>query len=113
MTASEVKTCYLVGSLSFIFGQKGHFGGCSAVIVPLMLPTRIVKMIPLWNYIDTSSEEPHTAHMPHSRMDELSELADGNDGLFTSKLARDKGIKDSVLVRLAQRGRLVRTTRGV
>jgi predicted transcriptional regulator of viral defense system len=46
-------------------------------------------------------------------MNALFELAEANDGLFTSKQAREKGIKDSVLVRLAQRGRLVRTARGV
>ena len=46
-------------------------------------------------------------------MDELFEIAEANDGLLTSKQARDKGIQDSVLVRLAQRGRLVRTARGV
>jgi predicted transcriptional regulator of viral defense system len=46
-------------------------------------------------------------------MDELFDLAEDNVGLFTSKQARAKGIKDSVLVRLAQRGRLVRRARGV
>lgn len=51
--------------------------------------------------------------MPRSRMNELFDLAEANDGLFTSKQARDMGIKDSVLVRLAQRGRLVRAARGV
>ncbi|MGH9445136.1 MAG: type IV toxin-antitoxin system AbiEi family antitoxin domain-containing protein [Terriglobia bacterium] len=51
--------------------------------------------------------------MPQSRMNELFDLAESNDGLFTSKQAREKGIKDSVLVRLAQRGRLLRTARGV
>jgi predicted transcriptional regulator of viral defense system len=51
--------------------------------------------------------------MPRSRIDELFALAEENDGLFTSRQARDKGIKDSVLVRLAQRGRLERTARGV
>lgn len=51
--------------------------------------------------------------MPHTRMDELFEIAEVNDGLLTSKQARAKGIQDSVLVRLAQRGRLVRTARGV
>ncbi len=56
---------------------------------------------------------PHTSVMPHSRMNELFELAEANDGLFTSKQAREKGIKDSVLVRLAQRRRLVRAARGV
>jgi predicted transcriptional regulator of viral defense system len=51
--------------------------------------------------------------MPHTRMDELFQMAEANDGLFTSKQARNKGIQDSVLVRLAQRGRLVRAARGV
>lgn len=51
--------------------------------------------------------------MPRTRMDELFALAEENDGLFTSKQAREMGIKDSVLVRLAQRGRLERTARGV
>ncbi len=46
-------------------------------------------------------------------MDELFALAEENDGLFTSREARELGIKDSVLVRLAQRGRLERTARGV
>lgn len=36
-----------------------------------------------------------------------------NDGLLTSKLAREAGIADSVLSRLATRGRLERTARGV
>ncbi|HVJ06483.1 MAG TPA: type IV toxin-antitoxin system AbiEi family antitoxin domain-containing protein [Candidatus Saccharimonadales bacterium] len=51
--------------------------------------------------------------MPRSRMDELFALGEENDGLFTSKQARELGIKDSVLARLAQRGRLERTARGV
>lgn len=51
--------------------------------------------------------------MPHSRMDELFQMAEANDGLFTSKQARENGIPASVLVRLAQRGRLVRAARGV
>jgi predicted transcriptional regulator of viral defense system len=55
----------------------------------------------------------YTSQMPQSRMNELFDLAEANDGLFTSKEAREKGIKDSVLVRLAQRGRLVRAARGV
>jgi predicted transcriptional regulator of viral defense system len=46
-------------------------------------------------------------------MDELIAIAEENDGLLTSKQARDAGILDSVLVRLAQRGRLERTARGV
>ncbi len=51
--------------------------------------------------------------MPRTRMDELFALAEEHDGLLTSKDARAAGIQDSVLVRLAQRGRLERMTRGV
>ncbi len=46
-------------------------------------------------------------------MDELFALAEEQDGLFTSKEARSLGIQDSVLVRLKQRGRLERMSRGV
>jgi predicted transcriptional regulator of viral defense system len=46
-------------------------------------------------------------------MDELFALAEEQDGLFTSKEARALGIQDSVLVRLKQRGRLERMSRGV
>jgi predicted transcriptional regulator of viral defense system len=46
-------------------------------------------------------------------MDELYTIAEDHDGLFTSKEARSLGIQDSVLVRLAQRGRLERVSRGV
>lgn len=46
-------------------------------------------------------------------MDELIAIAEENDGLLTSKQARQAGILDSVLVRLAQRGRLERAARGV
>jgi predicted transcriptional regulator of viral defense system len=46
-------------------------------------------------------------------MDELFALAEEHDGLLTSKEARAAGIQDSVLVRLAQRGRLERINRGV
>jgi len=52
-------------------------------------------------------------NMPRSRMDELVAIAEENDGLLTSKQARNAGILDSVLVRLAQRGRLERAARGV
>jgi len=51
--------------------------------------------------------------MPRTRMDELYALAEERDGLLTSKDARAQGIRDSVLVRLAQRGRLERMSRGV
>lgn len=51
--------------------------------------------------------------MPRTRMDELIAIAEENDGLLTSKQARSAGILDSVLVRLAQRGRLERAARGV
>jgi predicted transcriptional regulator of viral defense system len=46
-------------------------------------------------------------------MDELFALAEVHYGLFTSKEARSLGIQDSVLVRLRQRGRLERMSRGV
>lgn len=46
-------------------------------------------------------------------MDELVALSEEHDGLLTSKEARGAGIQDSVLVRLAQRGRLERMSRGV
>ena len=48
-----------------------------------------------------------------SRMDELLPLAEQNDGLVTASQARALGIKDSVLTRLAQRGKLERVARGV
>lgn len=51
--------------------------------------------------------------MPSTRMDELFALAEEQDGLFTSKEARSLGIQDSVLVRLRQRGRLEKMSRGV
>lgn len=51
--------------------------------------------------------------MPRSRYDELVTLAEEHDGLFTSEQAHDAGFTDSVLVRLAQRGRIERTARGV
>ena len=51
--------------------------------------------------------------MAHTRMGELYALAEERDGLLTSKEARARGIQDSVLIRLAQRGRLERMTRGV
>lgn len=46
-------------------------------------------------------------------MDEIIAIAEENDGLFTSKQARNVGILDSVLVRLTKRGRLERVARGV
>ena len=51
--------------------------------------------------------------VPHTRYTELLTLAEDNDGLFTSEQARQFGLTDSVLARLAQRGRLERTARGV
>ena len=51
--------------------------------------------------------------MPRSRYDELVILAEEHDGLFSSEQAREAGFTDSVLVRLAQRGRIERTARGV
>jgi len=46
-------------------------------------------------------------------MEELIAIAEENDGLLTSKQARHAGILDSILARLAQRGRLERAARGV
>jgi predicted transcriptional regulator of viral defense system len=51
--------------------------------------------------------------VPLTRFDELVTLAEEHDGLFTSEQARDSGFTDSVLSRLAQRGRIERTARGV
>ena len=51
--------------------------------------------------------------MPKSRLDELIELAEEQGGLLTAASARNAGVADSVLVRLAQRGRLERVARGV
>jgi predicted transcriptional regulator of viral defense system len=48
-----------------------------------------------------------------SRMDELLPLAEENDVLVTANQARALGIKDSVLARLTQRGKLERVARGV
>src|ERR1700732_1899630 len=48
-----------------------------------------------------------------SRLDELLPLAKQNDGLVTASQARALGILDSVLARLAQRGKLERVARGV
>ena len=48
-----------------------------------------------------------------SRMDELLPLAEQNDGLVTATQARALGIRDSVLARLTQRGKLERVARGV
>ena len=72
-----------------------------------------VNMLPIWNDIDILPLQIHTRIMPRTRMDELIAIAEENDGLLTSKQARNAGILDSVLVRLAQRGRLERTARGV
>ena len=73
----------------------------------------VVNIIPQWNYIDMNGQLGHTHSMPRSRMDELIAIAGENDGLLTSKQARNAGILDSVLARLAQRGRLERAARGV
>lgn len=51
--------------------------------------------------------------MPRSRFDELVTLAEENDGLVTAEQARQAGFTGSVLTRLAQRGRIERTARGV
>jgi predicted transcriptional regulator of viral defense system len=51
--------------------------------------------------------------VPRSRFDELVLLAEEKDGLVTADEARKAGFTDSVLARLAQRGRIERTSRGV
>jgi predicted transcriptional regulator of viral defense system len=51
--------------------------------------------------------------VPGTRFDELVTLAEEHDGLFTSEQAREAGFADSVLTRLAQRGRIERAARGV
>ncbi len=51
--------------------------------------------------------------MPRSRFDELVTIAEEHDGLVTAEQARESGFTDSVLARLAQRGRLERASRGV
>jgi len=48
-----------------------------------------------------------------SRLEELLPLAEQNDGLVTASQARALGIRDSVLARLTQRGKLERVARGV
>jgi predicted transcriptional regulator of viral defense system len=48
-----------------------------------------------------------------SRIDELLPFAEENEGLVTAAQARSLGIKDSVLARLTQRGKLQRVARGV
>ena len=48
-----------------------------------------------------------------SRIDELLPFAEENEGFVTAAQARSLGIKDSVLARLTQRGRLQRVARGV
>src|SRR5258708_5693086 len=51
--------------------------------------------------------------MPRSRFDELVTISEEHDGLVTAEQARQSGFTDSVLARMAQRGRLERTARGV
>lgn len=51
--------------------------------------------------------------MPASRFDELVSMAVEGDGLVTALQARQSGFTDSVLTRLAHRGRLERISRGV
>lgn len=51
--------------------------------------------------------------VPSARYDDIVTLAEEHDGVLTSGQARKTGITDSVLARLAQRGRLERMARGV
>ena len=75
--------------------------------------TPCVNIVPLRNDIDITILRLNPLFMPRTRMDELYALAEEHDGLLASKDARAQGIQDSVLVRLAQRGRLERMSRGV
>jgi len=52
-------------------------------------------------------------NVPSTRFDDLVTFAEEHDGLFTAEQARESGFTDSVLSRLAQRGRIERTGRGV
>lgn len=79
----------------------------------MLAQLREVNIIPLWNDSDIASFYCQALLMARTRMDELYALAEERDGLLTSKEARALGIQDSVLVRLAQRGRLERMSRGV
>lgn len=51
--------------------------------------------------------------VPGTRYNELVALAEDHEGLFTSVEARQVGMSDSALAKLAQRGRLERMARGV
>ena len=70
-----------------------------------------------WNWLLAAllsgPREWHNRHVPRTRFPELIALAEENDGLLTATQARKAGISDSVLARLTQRGRLLRTARGV
>ena len=77
-----------------------------------MLLFAAVNIVPLWNYIDKHRTNDETSAM-RSRMDELLAIAENNDGFVTATQARLIGIKDSVLARLTQRGKLQRVARGV
>jgi predicted transcriptional regulator of viral defense system len=69
-------------------------------------------MVPLWNYIDKATNAADMRDM-RSRIDELFPIAEENEGFVTAAQARSLGIKDSVPVRLTQRGKLQRVARGV
>lgn len=51
--------------------------------------------------------------MPRSLLEEIVNIAEEHDGLVSSLAAKEAGIAASVLVKMAQRGRLERVTRGV
>ena len=72
-----------------------------------------VNIVPKWNDIDMSRFACNNEIVPSAQYDELVTIAADHDGLITSGQAREAGFADSVLVRLAQRGRLERTARGV
>jgi hypothetical protein len=100
----------LVKNAKDAYNAPGFAVGFAGGYLPLALDVNIVQK---WNDIDISLGPSQTSIMPRTRLDELYALAKEHDGLLLSKEARALGIKDSVLVRLAQRGRLERMTRGV
>jgi|HubBroStandDraft_4_1064222.scaffolds.fasta_scaffold21707_2 predicted transcriptional regulator of viral defense system len=73
---------------------------------------RRVNLVPSWQHIDMYNGRCHN-RIVRTRFDEMLALAEENDGILTTKQAREAGIAGSVLARLAQRGRLERAARGV
>jgi len=56
-----------------------------------------VNLVPHWNGIDIGSGRWRNRVVPQTRFDEMLALAEENDGLLTTRQAREAGIADSVL----------------